>query len=127
MSVYRNGQPNEVGSAHTDEFVALWNPDTPYIEVLDRAFFEQHAEDIMAAWELGGTWSDEAGNGGSVDVISTGGDLDDDGMPLFFDTPDEYVADELKRWARDSGVDTGVELLLGNIPGTGRRNAFRGL
>lgn len=127
MGVYRNGQHNEVGSAYTGEFVALWNPDTPYIEVLDRQFFEQHAEEIMAAWELGGTWSDDQGNVGSVDVINTDGDLDDDGMPLMFETPDEYVASELRRWSRDSGVDTGVELLLGNIAGTTRRNAFRGL
>ena len=47
MGTYRNGQPNEVGSAYTDMFVALWNPDTPHIEVLDREFFEQHSEDIM--------------------------------------------------------------------------------
>jgi hypothetical protein len=122
MGVYRNGEENEVGSAYTGEFVALWNPDTPHIEILDREFFEAHAEDIMAAWRLGGEWSDDAGNAGAVDNISTNGDLDDDGMPLFFDELDDYVASELKRWARDSGVDTGVEMIMGRIPGTGRRN-----
>ena len=121
MGVYRNGQPNEVGSAHTDMFVALWNPDTPYIEVLDRKFFETHSEEIMEAWGLGGTWSDDQGNSGSVDCINTDGDLDDDGMPLMFETPDEYVTSELRRWSKDSGVDTGVELLMGHIAGTGRR------
>lgn len=124
MGLYVNGGENEVGSAHTDMWVALWNPDTPYIEVLDREFFEAHSEDIMAAWRLGGTWSDDDGNPGSVHCINTGGDLDDDGMPLFFDTADEYVANELRMWARDSGVDTGVELLMGGIAGTNRPSRF---
>jgi len=38
-----------------------------------------------------------------------------------FETPDEYVTSELRRWSKDSGVDTGVELLMGHIAGTGRR------
>lgn len=124
MGVYRNGQHNEVGTAHTDIYVALWNPDTPYIEVLDREFFESNAGDIMAAWELGGTWSDAQGNSGSVDVINTSGDLDEDGQSLMFETPDEYVASELGSWARTSGVDTGVEMLMGYVPGTARRPVF---
>jgi hypothetical protein len=126
MGVYQNGRENEVGVAHTDMWVALWNPDTPYIAVLDREFFEAHSEDIMAAWRLGGEWSDDAGNGGAVDQISTAGDLDDDGQPLFFDTADEYVANELRMWARDSGVDTGVELIMGGITGTNRPNRHFG-
>ena len=125
MGVYRNGQPNEVGSAHTDMFVALWNPDTPYIEVLSREFFEEHADDIMQAWGLGGTWSDDEGNSGAVDVINTSGDLDDDGHPLMFETPDEYVASELRRWSKDCGVDTGVEMLMGHIPGSGHARPSR--
>lgn len=124
MGLYVNGGENEVASAHTDMWVALWNPDTPYIEVLDREFFEANSEDIMEAWRLGGTWSDDDGNAGSVHVISTGGDLDDDGMPLFFDTADEYVANELRMWARDNGVDTGVELLMGGIAGTDRPSRY---
>lgn len=127
MGVYKYNGDNEVGSAYTDTYVALWNPDTPYIHVLDRQFFEEHSEEIMEAARRGDIWTDDRGNGGAVDDISTSGDLNEDGYPLYFETIDEYVTSELKRWSRDSGVDMGVELLLGRIAGTTRRNPFRGL
>jgi hypothetical protein len=81
----------------------LWTVDAPYIEVLRRDFFDEHADEIKAAAENGGTFSDEYGQTGGVAVISTNGDLDNAGFPAEFDDVSEYVADELSSWTRSDG------------------------
>lgn len=105
MGSYRNGGNNEVGLAVADSFVGVWTVDTPNIDVIDRAFYDQHDTEIYEAARLGQGFSDSSGQTGAVAVIGTDGDLDEEGHPKEFDTASEYVAHELDQWLQDNGAD----------------------
>lgn len=94
---------NEIGVALTNSWAAVWTVDTPYISILRRDFWDEHADEIKAAAEKGRDFTDEDGQTGSVHAISTNGDLDPDGFPKNFSDASEYVADELTSWARSDG------------------------
>lgn len=102
MTYITDGE-NEIGVALTDSWAAVWTVDTPYIHVLRRDFFDEHAEGIKERATAGREYRDEDGQTGSVHDISTNGDLDDDGFPKNFDDASEYVADELSSWTRTDG------------------------
>lgn len=104
MGTYRNGGNNEIGIAVTGAWAAVWTVDTPYIDVLDRDFYDDHKGDILEAAIQGETFSTTDGQTGAVAVISTGGDLDEDGYPREHDgDASEYVAAELSDWTRTDG------------------------
>lgn len=103
MGSYITDGENEIGVALTESWAAVWTVDTPYIEVIRRDFWDEHADEIKAAAEKGRDFTDESGNGGTVAVISTDGDLDGEGFPKNFDDASEYVADELSSWTRSDG------------------------
>jgi len=94
---------NEIGVALTESWAAVWTVDTPYIHVIRRDFFDEHADEIKDAAERGREFSDEDGQTGGVHDISTNGDLDAKGFPAKFDDASEYVADELSTWTREDG------------------------
>jgi uncharacterized protein YbjT (DUF2867 family) len=102
---YVNGGENEIGIALTDSWAAVWTVDTPYIDVLRRDFFDEHADEIRAAAKSGGTFSDENGQTGAVAVISSDfGHIEDDApFPSKSDDASEYVADELSEWTGSDG------------------------
>lgn len=102
MAYITDGQ-NEIGVALTSSWAAVWTVDTGYIEVIRRDFWDAHADEIKAAAERGRGFADEDGRNGTVHIISTKGDLDDDGFPKNFDDASEYVADELSSWTREDG------------------------
>ena len=104
MGTYVNGGQNEIGIAVTMSWAAVWTVDTPYIEVITREFYDAHADEIREAAELGQGFSDGQGQTGAVAVISTAGDLDDEGYPKGYDdNASEYVADELAAWTLSDG------------------------
>jgi len=103
MGTYRTDGENEIGVALTDSWAAVWTVDTQYIEVIRRDFWDEHADEIKAAAEKGRDFTDEDGNNGTVAVIGTDGDLDDEGFPKEFGDASEYVADELSSWTRSDG------------------------
>lgn len=103
MGTYITDGENEIGVALTDSWAAVWTVDTQYIEVIRRDFWDEHADEIKAAAEKGRDFTDEDGNNGTVAVIGTDGDLDDEGFPKEFGDASEYVADELSSWTRSDG------------------------
>jgi hypothetical protein len=103
MGTYVTDGENEIGVALTDSWAAVWTVDTQYIEVIRRDFWDEHADEIKAAAEKGRDFTDEDGNNGTVAVIGTDGDLDDEGFPKEFGDASEYVADELSSWTRSDG------------------------
>lgn len=107
MGRYESGGSNVTGVAVTDEWAAGWTVDTPYIHVWQREFFDIH-EDKIREFLTRGHMSfrlDSDGSGHIIHEISTNGDVDETGWPKFFDTAGEYVANELRMWARDEGAD----------------------
>jgi hypothetical protein len=106
MGRYEPGGSNVIGVAVTDEWAAGWTVDTPYIHVWPREVFDNH-EDAVRDFLVRGTanFMLADGNSGMVHEIGTNGDLDETGWPKFFDTASEYVANELRMWARDDGAD----------------------
>lgn len=103
MGHYENGGSNAVGIATTSMWAAVWTVDTPYIEIIMRDFFDEHADEIREAAVRGQNFATEAGETGSVHVISTNGDLDAKGWPKSYSDPSEYVAAELEAWNRQDG------------------------
>lgn len=106
MGRYENGGSNVIGVAVTDEWAAGWTVDTPYIYVWPREVFNDHEDairDFLVRGMANLTLAD--GSSGMVHQISTNGDVDGTGWPKFFETAGEYVANELRMWARDDGAD----------------------
>lgn len=100
---YMTDGENEIGVALTESWAGVWTVGSPHIEIIRRDFWDEHADEIKSAAERGRGFSDEDGWTGSVAVIGTTGDLDDEGFPLKFDDASEYVADELSTWTREDG------------------------
>src|ERR1044072_2324299 len=106
MGTYITDGENEIGVALTDSWAAVWTVDTQYIEVIRRDFWDEHADEIKAPAEKGRDFTDEDGNNGTVAVIGTDGDLDDEGFPKEFGDASEDVADEVSAGTRwDGGGD----------------------
>lgn len=113
MGRYEPGGSNVIGVAVTDEWAAGWTVDTPYIHIWQREFFDVHEDGIREFLTRGDTcFRAEDGSGHVVHEISTNGDVDDTGWPKFFETAGEYVANELRMWARDDGADYSAALAI---------------
>lgn len=102
MGLYVTDGSNMIGTATTDSWAAVWTVDTPYIHVLRRDFYEEHADEIREAAVRGREFSDDGQTGALAD-IGTGGDLDEKGWPKGYETASEYVAAELAAWTREDG------------------------
>lgn len=106
MGRYENGGSNVIGVAVTEEWAAGWTVDTPHIQVWQREFFDVNEAEIREALTRGQMFRLESdGSGHIVHEISTNSDVDETGWPKFFGTAPEYVANELRMWARDDGAD----------------------
>lgn len=107
MGRYEYGGSNVIGVAVTDEWAAGWTVDSPYIHVWSREFFDVHEAKIRESLVRGDMSFrlDSDNTGHIVAEIGTRSDLDETGWPKFFETAGEYVANELRMWARDDGAD----------------------
>ena len=86
-----------IGSANFGRFFAVWEVGTPYIEVYSTATGEMGFSQAKAAAQRGESYP------GSIHIIGTNGDLLVSGMPKRGRTPDEYVREELERFANEDG------------------------
>ena len=114
MGRYEHGGSNVIGVAVTDEWAAGWTVDTPYIHVWPREFFDVHEAKIREYLVRGDmSFRLDSDNTGHIAAeIGTRPDLDETGWPKFFETAGEYVANELRMWARDDGADYSEALAI---------------